>query len=61
MFTGIVSDIGTVEAVEQRGDTRVRIATASSAGNKPSCASSPIAWGKVLMPTPTSRISPDCS
>ena len=28
MFTGIVSDIGTVEAVEQRGDTRVRIATA---------------------------------
>ena len=28
MFTGIVSDIGTVEAVEARGDTRVRIATA---------------------------------
>ena len=28
MFTGIVSDIGNVEAVETRGDTRVRIATA---------------------------------
>ncbi|MCP3735528.1 riboflavin synthase [Sphingomonas sp. RP10(2022)] len=28
MFTGIVSDIGTIEAVEDRGDTRVRIATA---------------------------------
>jgi riboflavin synthase len=28
MFTGIVSDIGTIEAVEVRGDTRVRIATA---------------------------------
>lgn len=28
MFTGIVTDIGTVEAVEQRGDARVRIATA---------------------------------
>jgi riboflavin synthase len=28
MFTGIVSDIGTIETVEVRGDTRVRIATA---------------------------------
>ena len=28
MFTGIVSDIGTIEAVENRGDTRLRIATA---------------------------------
>lgn len=28
MFTGIVTDIGTVEAVEARGDLRVRIATA---------------------------------
>lgn len=28
MFTGIVTDIGTVEAVEVRGDLRVRIATA---------------------------------
>jgi riboflavin synthase len=28
MFTGIVSDIGTIESVESRGDTRVRIATA---------------------------------
>ena len=28
MFTGIITDIGTVEAVEQRGDTRVRIACA---------------------------------
>ncbi|MCU6455134.1 riboflavin synthase [Sphingomonas sp. A2-49] len=28
MFTGIVSDIGTIESVEHRGDTRVRIATA---------------------------------
>jgi len=27
MFTGIVTDIGTIEAVEQRGDLRVRIAT----------------------------------
>ena len=27
MFTGIVTDIGTVEAVETRADTRVRIAT----------------------------------
>ena len=26
MFTGIITDIGTVAAVEQRGDTRVRIA-----------------------------------
>ena len=28
MFTGIISDIGTITAVEQRGDLRVRIATA---------------------------------
>lgn len=28
MFTGIITDIGTIEAVEQRGDLRVRIATA---------------------------------
>ncbi len=28
MFTGIVSDIGTIERVEHDGDTRVRIATA---------------------------------
>ncbi len=28
MFTGIVSDIGTIETVENRGDTRLRIATA---------------------------------
>jgi len=28
MFTGIVTDIGTIESVEDRGDRRVRIATA---------------------------------
>jgi riboflavin synthase len=28
MFTGIVTDIGTIEAVEPRGDLRVRISTA---------------------------------
>ncbi|RHW17765.1 riboflavin synthase [Sphingomonas gilva] len=28
MFTGIITDIGTIEALEQRGDLRVRIATA---------------------------------
>jgi len=28
MFTGIITDIGTIEAVEQRGDVRVRIGTA---------------------------------
>jgi riboflavin synthase len=28
MFTGIVSDIGTIRSIEQRGDTRVTIATA---------------------------------
>ncbi|MBI0475879.1 riboflavin synthase [Sphingomonas sp. MA1305] len=28
MFTGIVSDVGTIESVDTRGDTRVRIATA---------------------------------
>lgn len=27
MFTGIITDVGTIEAVEPRGDTRVRIAT----------------------------------
>ena len=27
MFTGIVSDIGTIEAVEQRGDLRLRVST----------------------------------
>ena len=31
MFTGIVSDIGTIETVENRGDTRLRIATAYDA------------------------------
>jgi riboflavin synthase len=28
MFTGIITDVGTIEAVEQRGDTRIRIGTA---------------------------------
>ena len=28
MFTGIITDIGTIEMIEQRGDLRVRIATA---------------------------------
>ena len=28
MFTGIVTDIGTVRAIEKRGDTRFEIATA---------------------------------
>jgi len=28
MFTGIVSDIGIIESVENRGDTRLRVATA---------------------------------
>lgn len=28
MFTGIVTDIGTIESIEQRGDTRFTIATA---------------------------------
>lgn len=27
MFTGIITDVGTIEAVEPRGDTRIRIAT----------------------------------
>lgn len=27
MFTGIITDIGTIEAVERRGDVRVRVAT----------------------------------
>jgi riboflavin synthase len=27
MFTGIITDVGTIEAVEQRGDLQVRIAT----------------------------------
>ena len=28
MFTGIITDIGTIEGVVQRGDLRVRVATA---------------------------------
>ncbi|PZQ61896.1 MAG: riboflavin synthase [Sphingomonas taxi] len=28
MFTGIVTDIGTIEAIEERGDARVRVSTA---------------------------------
>ena len=32
MFTGIVTDIGTVRAIEPRGDLRVRIGTAYDAG-----------------------------
>jgi riboflavin synthase len=28
MFTGIITDIGTIEAIEHRGDLRIRIATA---------------------------------
>jgi len=28
MFTGIITDIGTIERIEQRGDLRVRVATA---------------------------------
>lgn len=28
MFTGIITDIGTIDAVEQRGDLRVRVTTA---------------------------------
>lgn len=28
MFTGIITDVGTIEAVEPRGDLRVRVATA---------------------------------
>jgi riboflavin synthase len=27
MFTGIITDVGTIEAVEKRGDTRIRIGT----------------------------------
>ena len=33
MFTGIITDIGTVERVEQRGDVRVTIATAYDTGS----------------------------
>jgi riboflavin synthase len=33
MFTGIVSDIGTIERVEQRGDTRITVATAYDTAN----------------------------
>ncbi|WP_298093122.1 riboflavin synthase [uncultured Sphingomonas sp.] len=33
MFTGIVTDIGTIDAVESRGDTRVRISTAYDMGS----------------------------
>ena len=32
MFTGIVSDVGTIRQVERRGDVRVRIATAFDVG-----------------------------
>lgn len=32
MFTGIITDIGTIETIEQRGDLRVRIATAYDTG-----------------------------
>lgn len=32
MFTGIVTDIGTIRALEQRGDLRARIATGYDAG-----------------------------
>ncbi|WP_267348007.1 riboflavin synthase [Sphingomonas sp. GM_Shp_2] len=33
MFTGIVTDIGIIDAVESRGDTRVRISTAYDMGS----------------------------
>jgi riboflavin synthase len=32
MFTGIITDLGRVEAVERRGDTRFRLATAYDLG-----------------------------
>jgi riboflavin synthase len=32
MFTGIITDIGTIESVEARGDLRVRVATAYDTG-----------------------------
>jgi riboflavin synthase len=32
MFTGIITDVGTIEAVEPRGDLRARIATAYDTG-----------------------------
>jgi riboflavin synthase len=32
MFTGIVSDIGTIQSVENRGDTRIRIVTGYDTG-----------------------------
>ena len=33
MFTGIITDVGTIEAVEPRGDTRIRIATSYDTGD----------------------------
>ncbi len=33
MFTGIITDIGTITAVEQRGDLRVHISTGNPTGN----------------------------
>ena len=39
----------------------VRMPTASSRGSRPSSASSLIACGSVLMPTPSSRMASDCS
>lgn len=33
MFTGIITDIGTIEAVEQRGDLRLRIGTRYDTGS----------------------------
>jgi riboflavin synthase len=33
MFTGIITDIGTIKAVEQRGDLRVTIATGNPTGS----------------------------
>ncbi|PTQ13349.1 riboflavin synthase [Sphingomonas oleivorans] len=32
MFTGIITDVGTIEAIEQRGDLRARIMTAYDTG-----------------------------
>lgn len=32
MFTGIITDVGTIESVEPRGDLRVRVATAYDTG-----------------------------
>ena len=42
MFTGIVTAIGTIESVEQRGDLRVRIACPFDPGERsPSAPRSP--------------------